>query len=114
MLSFTKFFYAIIVIFGFTLLAIAMHTQVLFFKNKTYCKACFDINDIKKYNPFFEVLNQHDEILDSNFILENEPEESVEAIESASNTLENYSNHDISSSNKATSSYTKRWQPEKL
>ena len=51
------------------------------FRNKTYCKACFDINDIKKYNPFFEVLNQHDEILNSNFILENEPEESVEAIE---------------------------------
>ena len=63
--------------------------------------------DIQKYNPFYDILNHHSETSESNFVPDDEPPETVEAIKSISIILENCSSKCVNCFNKYSSQYVK-------
>ena len=54
------------------------------FRNKQYCLSCITTNDIIRYNPFHDLLENQDDKF-----LENEPTEYIQIIQELSETLEN-------------------------
>ena len=82
-------------------------TPNIVFREKIYCKYCYESKDMQKYNPFYDILNHHSETSESNFVFDNEPPENVEAIESISAILENCSSKCVSCFNKYSSQYVK-------
>ena len=54
------------------------------FRNKQYCLSCITTNDIIRYNPFYDILENQDDRF-----FENEPTEYIQSIQELSETLEN-------------------------
>ena len=69
------------------------------FRRSNYCVSCITTGDITKYNPFFEILEEHTENHDKNFTVESEEGESHETHSRASDILETCKNISIGSFN---------------
>ena len=66
---------------------IIFHTKCAKFKlfrNKQYCLSCITTNDIIRYNPFHDILENQDDKF-----FENEPTEYIQSIQELSETLKN-------------------------
>ena len=69
------------------------------FRGSNYCVSCITTGDILKYNPFFEILEEHTENHHKNFTVESEEGESHETHSRASDILETCKNISIGSFN---------------
>ena len=58
------------------------------FRNKTYCRRCILSDDILRYNPFYDILDNQDDQF-----FENEPSEYIQSIQEFSEILENCKNY---------------------
>ena len=61
--------------------------KLIFFRQKSYCQTCISVNDIIRYNPYYDILNSYS--AESDKFYETEPSEFTENIQEISNILEN-------------------------
>ena len=66
-------------------------TNIMKFREQTYCSSCIELYDIVRYNPFYQPPYQS-----GNDDLDDEPVEYIESIDSISQILENCTKYSIS------------------